>query len=313
MARWTLQSDAGSAWMFHPGERRIQGFRSTHQLSPWLSDYGYATFLPFCGEINPEPSERASSYCPEDATLAPHSLRLHLMRYGIDAELIPTDRCSLIRAFFTKPDIPGFLFDIPGTHAPDIHEDATQRTISFTSTANAGGVPEGFATYYVLRFAEPWKSFAVTEMKDRHTALLRFSSEVRSLDVRIAQSFISFEQARRNLENELGTASADALREQGKDLWNKHLLRIEIEGATPRPAEDFLLLPLSHAALSSHLARTRLCESHAAPQSLHWSSHSRGHVCRSRLLGRIPRVVSAHEHPLPGAPRRNPAGLGERL
>jgi putative alpha-1,2-mannosidase len=53
MAHWTLQSAVDTSWMFQPGERRIQGFRSTHQLSPWLSDYGHATFLPFCGEINP--------------------------------------------------------------------------------------------------------------------------------------------------------------------------------------------------------------------------------------------------------------------
>src|ERR1017187_7095806 len=112
MAHWTLQSSADTPWMFQPGERRIQGFRSTHQLSPWLSDYGHATFLPFCGEINPDPAERATSYRPEDATLAPHSLRLHLARYGIDAELIPTERCALITASFTKPEVPGFLFDI---------------------------------------------------------------------------------------------------------------------------------------------------------------------------------------------------------
>src|ERR1019366_9759662 len=82
MAHWTFQSAADTSWMFHPGERRIQGFRSTHQLSPWLSDYGHATFFPFCGEINPEPSDRAASYRPEDATLAPHSLRLtRLLRH----------------------------------------------------------------------------------------------------------------------------------------------------------------------------------------------------------------------------------------
>jgi putative alpha-1,2-mannosidase len=76
MAHWTLQSGADTPWMFQPGERRIQGFRCTHQLSPWLSDYGHAAFLPFCGEINPDSSKRASSYRPEDATFAPHSLRL---------------------------------------------------------------------------------------------------------------------------------------------------------------------------------------------------------------------------------------------
>jgi len=232
MAHWTLQSEASSSWMFHPGERRIQGFRSTHQLSPWLSDYGHATFLPFCGEINPESSERASSYRPEDATLAPYSLRLHLARYGIDAELIPTERCALIRASFTKPDVAGFLFDIPGEHAPEIHEDETHRTISFTSTVNSGGVPEGFASYYVLSFAERWKSFEVKQMKNHNVGLVYFPADAKSLDVRIATSFISFEQAQRNLDHELGAIPADALRQRGKNIWNKHLLSIEIEGGT---------------------------------------------------------------------------------
>jgi hypothetical protein len=49
MAHWTLQSTPNTPWMFQPGQRRIQAFRSTHQLSPWLSDYGHATFLPICG------------------------------------------------------------------------------------------------------------------------------------------------------------------------------------------------------------------------------------------------------------------------
>ncbi len=239
MAHWTLQSAADSTWMFQPGERRIQGFRSTHQLSPWLNDYGHATFLPFCGEINPAPSDRATSYRPEDATLAPHSLRLHLARFGIDAELIPTERCALITASFTNPDVPGFLFDIPGEHPPDIRQDAARRTISFTSTANSGGVPKGFATYYVLQFAQPWQSFETRQLKNRSVGLVHFASGAKSLDVRIATSFISFEQAQRNLDHELGTTSAPALRQQGKDVWNKHLLCIEIEGGTLNQQRTF--------------------------------------------------------------------------
>ncbi len=61
--------------MFQPGERRIQGFRCTHQLSPWLSDYGEAVFLPFSGEVSANAAGRAASYSVEDAQLAPHSLR----------------------------------------------------------------------------------------------------------------------------------------------------------------------------------------------------------------------------------------------
>jgi len=239
MAHWTLQSAVDSSWMFAPGERRIQGFRSTHQLSPWLSDYGHAAFLPFCGEIDPDPAMRASSYRPEDATLTPYSLGLHLERYRIDVELIPTERCALIAASFTKAETPGFLFDIPGERSPEIHPDATRRTISFTSTANSGGVPKGFATYYVLQFGEPWQAFETKKVKNHSVGLVLFPSDTKSLDVRIATSFISFEQAQRNLDNELGATLAEVLRQQGRDIWNKHLLRIEIEGGTVDQQKTF--------------------------------------------------------------------------
>src|ERR1035441_471360 len=62
--------------------------------------------------------------------------------------------------------------------------------------------------------------------------LLYFSADTKSLDVRVATSFISFEQAQRNLDRELGARSAEHLRQQGKDVWNNHLRRIEIEGGT---------------------------------------------------------------------------------
>src|SRR5215472_5321755 len=81
MAHWTLQSRSDTPWMFQPADRRFQGFRCTHQLSPWLSDYGHAVFLPFTGDPHPEPNARSSSYRPEQAQLAPDSLRLNLLRY----------------------------------------------------------------------------------------------------------------------------------------------------------------------------------------------------------------------------------------
>src|ERR1700687_3402422 len=31
MAHWTLQTTPSTPWMFQPGQRRVQGFRSTHQ------------------------------------------------------------------------------------------------------------------------------------------------------------------------------------------------------------------------------------------------------------------------------------------
>ncbi len=104
MAHWTLQSHEDTPWMFQPGVRRIQGFRCTHQLSPWLSDYGHAAFLPFRGEIHPEAAARASSYAVEQAHLGPHSLQLFLLRYRAHVELVPTERSAVLTATFEKDE-----------------------------------------------------------------------------------------------------------------------------------------------------------------------------------------------------------------
>ncbi len=228
MAHWTIQSDANTAWMFQPGGRRFQGFRCTHQLSPWLSDYGEAIFLPFCGDLDPDAQMRSSSWRPEDSTLRPYSFRLPLMRYQADAELIPTERCALVTARFSSGAPPGFLIEVPGAAGP-IQFDKANRTVRFTSTINEGGVPKNFATYYVVRFAEPWDSTALRQEPKSQIAMVRYKTG-NSIEARIATSFISFEQAESNFDRELGSKPADVLRAGGKAIWREHFSRIEVEG-----------------------------------------------------------------------------------
>jgi len=89
MAHWTLQSRALSPWMFQPGDRRIQGFRCTHQLSPWLSDYGHATSCR-CSQMNRILSRcRSSSYRPVDALLLPAVAAPEVAALRADVELVP--------------------------------------------------------------------------------------------------------------------------------------------------------------------------------------------------------------------------------
>ncbi len=239
MAHWTLQTTSNSSWMFQPGQRRIQGFRSTHQLSPWLGDYGHATFLPVCGSPELDYGSRASSYRPEDSLLSPHAMAIRLLRYGIDAELVPTERGALIHANYSREETPSFVFDVPGEKPPVPEIDVERRTVRFRSTANSGGVADDFACYYLLHFSAPWSALAHKDQKDHRSTHLSFAPEVRSVDVRIATSFISFEQAERNLKLELGARSRDTLRAEGEQVWNKHLKCIEIEGATEEQRRTF--------------------------------------------------------------------------
>ena len=242
MAHWTLQSHEDTPWMFQPGVRRIQGFRCTHQLSPWLSDYGHASFLPFRGEVHPEAAKRASSYAAEEAQLGPHSLQLFLLRYRAHVELIPTERCSVLTATFEKDEAEdqgmiGLLFDIPGRQGT-IEPDPATRSLRFTSTANSGGVPDNFATYYLLQLKSSWDSFEVKEAGEHRIGILRFREGL-PLEAQIATSFIGFEQAALNLRNEIGQRSVEDLRSGAAATWNNHLNRIEIEGASEEQRRTF--------------------------------------------------------------------------
>lgn len=237
MAHWTVQSNDGTPWMFQPERRRFQGFRCTHQLSPWLSDYGQATFLPYRGKaVERGAGDRASSYRPGDLELTPYSLKLFLLRYRAQVELVPTERCCIMSAAFDMQDEDGegvergWIFEIPGATGAVEPEPAARR-IRFTSTANAGGVPPNFAAYYVLEFSEPWKSYDLKVEHGNRLGMLGFSGNA-PLQLKVATSFISFEQAERNLSQEIGSKSMDQLRSAAIGRWNDHLGRIEVQGAT---------------------------------------------------------------------------------
>lgn len=237
MAHWTLQSENNSSWMFQPDNRRLQGFRCTHQLSPWLDDYGQAVFLPFCGDVNPVPEMRASSWRPEEAKLRPYSFGFTLLRYQAEVELVPTERCSLVTSRFAGSGAPGFLVEIP--HSTDAVEmDNDRRTLRFVSRTNRGGVPENFGNYYVVRFAAPWKSCDLRSEGGSQIAMAHFA-EGDVIEARIATSFISFEQAERNLDRELGAKSVDEVRGETKARWKEHFDRFEIEGGDDRQLATF--------------------------------------------------------------------------
>ncbi|MGI4827278.1 MAG: GH92 family glycosyl hydrolase [Janthinobacterium lividum] len=249
MAHWTVQSNAGTPWFFQPWNRRIQGFRCTHQLSPWLYDYGFATFLPVAGKVHgTDAPARASSYVPEDAKLTPYSLELFLLRYRTHIELVPTERCCVLAADFdtlapsNTPQVRGFIIDIPSV-AGEIVQDKATRRIRFACNQTSGGTPKNFATYYVVEFDTAWESCEIEHHKDHNDndrqVLAVYFAPGKRLESRIATSFISFDQAAFNLQTEIGTSTVEELRQRGKDTWNNVLRRILIEGATQDQARTF--------------------------------------------------------------------------
>ena len=267
MAHWTLQTNPHGSWFFAPGERRLDGIRCTHQLSPWLGDYGQAVIFPFTGDASPDPEARSSSYRPEDTRIFPHYLSVDLLRYRTRVELTPTERCAALRITFNQED-PGLFIDLTGKDATVEQHDGR---IHAAVKANSGGVVPGFATYYVIESNTPFAGFQVHEQKDRRVAEVRFATKSAGLvaEVHIGCSFISFEQAQLNLKQEIGAKSFDQALEAAAGIWNEHLGRAIIEGGTPDQHRIF------YSAMYRALLFPRIWhERNASGAFVHWSPYT---------------------------------------
>ena len=242
---WTPRTaKMGDGWQYTYTANRIYGFEQTHQPSPWINDYGQFSIMPVTGKPNLDEKSRASWFSHKSETAQPHYYKVYLADYDIVTELTPTERAAMFRFTFPKADsyIVVDAYD-QGSHVEIIPE---LRMIKGYTTRNSGGVPSNFRNYFVVQFDKPFEHVATfvadsamqPSLKENtlqqtgyHTgAVIGFSTyKSETVHARVASSFISEEQAMRNL-GELGDNSFDTLVVQGRDRWNSVLSRIEVEG-----------------------------------------------------------------------------------
>jgi putative alpha-1,2-mannosidase len=92
MVGWIPQTDPGR-WPFSYRARDLQGFRATHQPSPWIGDYG--NFLVMVGSGRDQPvgfDGPGSPYLKDETVARPHYFRTRLVRDDVVVEIAPTER-----------------------------------------------------------------------------------------------------------------------------------------------------------------------------------------------------------------------------
>jgi predicted alpha-1,2-mannosidase len=237
---WTPQTGKmGDGWQYVYTAHKIRGFKQTHQPSPWINDYGQFSIMPVTGKPVFDEEQRASWFSHKAETALPYYYKVYLADYDVVTEFTPTERAVMFR--FTFPDsehsyIVVDAFD-KGSHV-EIQPER-QRIVGYT-TKNSGGVPENFRNYFVIEFDKPFTYRATVangtltestmqQTTDHAGAVIGFATRKgEQVLARIASSFISPEQAERNLE-ETADRSFDALTAAGKEAWNQVLGRIDVE------------------------------------------------------------------------------------
>lgn len=229
----------GDGWAYTYSANKIRGFKQTHQPSPWINDYGQFSVLPTTGKPVFDEEKRASWYSHKSETARPYYYQTYLADYDVVTEMVPTERAMLMRVTYPQTDSACFVVDAfdKGSYVKVIPGE--NKIVGYT-TKNSGGVPDNFKNYFVMEFDRPFTFTSVVKdgeilMQDKSVnchhagAIVGFKTRRgEQVNVRIASSFISEEQAWRNLQ-ELGNHSLDVLKEKGRQRWNEVLGRITVE------------------------------------------------------------------------------------
>ena len=237
---WTPQTGRmGEGWTYTYSSDKIRGFKQTHQPSPWINDYGQFSLMPITGKPVFDQDARASWFNHKSEISKPYYYRAYLSDYDVVTEIVPTERAAMFRFTFPESESSYVVIDAfdNGSYVKVI--PAENKIIGYT-TRNSGGVPDNFRNYFVIVFDKPFSYKAVVggneirknelEVKENHAgAIIGFATKNgETVKVRVASSFISFDQAELNLQ-ELGNLSFEQLQAKGKKRWNEVLSKVEIE------------------------------------------------------------------------------------
>ena len=249
---WTPQTGRmGDGWTYTYGAHTLRGLKQTHQPSPWINDYGQFAVMPVRGDDKLDEESRQSWFSHQSEVAKPYYYSVYLADHDIVAEVTPTERAAMMRFTFPESRESGVVIDAfdRGSRV----EMVDDRTVAGYTTRNSGGVPDNFRNWFVIRFDKPFDAIELTDSPSSYragsrplypeggksvegehaVAKVHFATERgEQVTARIASSFISAEQALRNLETELGADDFETVKSKAQARWDEVLGRIEVAGGS---------------------------------------------------------------------------------
>ena len=286
---WTPETGKmGDGWQYTYDSYKINGFKQTHQPSPWMGDYGQFAIMPETGHLKVTQNGRQSWFSHKTEIVKPYYYSVYLADYDVTTEIAPTERSAQFRFTFPKSDSSFIVIDAfdKGSYVKVI--PAEKKIIGY-STRHSWGPLKNFKNYFVIYVDKPialsrlFSDSTLVDSSEVHSkhasAVIGFrTAKGEKVHLRVASSFISIEQAELNLTRELGNDNFDVTTQKAKEVWNKTLGRVQIEGGTLDQQRTF------YSCLYRMLFfPNKLYEINAKNEVLHWSPYN-GEVLPGRMF-----------------------------
>jgi predicted alpha-1,2-mannosidase len=176
--------------------------------------------MPVDGGANPESWPLPAAYDQEQTTPYYYSTRFDDSL--IQTEFTPTERCGYFRFTFPSGKAGVLLAN------RNEGELTPQGDKIFTGTEKF----QGMAAYVYGEFSTPVTFKPETFSNRKGIIALATQPDQKVLEFRYAISFISTEQAQKNLQHEIPSWGFDKIKLQARDRWNQTLGQIKVEGGT---------------------------------------------------------------------------------
>lgn len=253
MNTWAPYTEpADNSFFYQYRHNQILGIRQTHEPSVWIRDHATFSLMPVSGPLVVTEKERASTFRHEDEIAQPSYYKVRLDTWQATAEVTPTERAARFRFTFEHPGDSYIVLDVfKSDKSVSVEIIPAENKIIGVARNNSGAVPDNYGNYFVIVFDRPFSTNGVWSddgiqpgvdlLSEKHVgAFLKFDTSVSNdVECKVASSFISPEQAERNLAQEIGDADFDTIRHRAEDVWNATLGRVKIQGGSEEQQRTF--------------------------------------------------------------------------
>ncbi len=261
--------DKDNRWWSAPYDIRNKysvGFAHGALSGVGCPELGAIITMPTVGEVKADRYERGSTYVEEVAT--PGYYATTYDKFSVRAEATATERASVERYTFLEGGQANIIVDL-GT-ALSNESGAMLRKVSNTEVEGVRLLgtfcytnQAVFPVYFVARISKPAQSTGYWKLQPEMTGIEaqwsgdsgeyklynNYSREMMGNDigfffslgeveagtvveVKVGISYTSIENARKNLDAEVGDSTFDEVRQASYNRWNEALSRIRVEGGT---------------------------------------------------------------------------------
>lgn len=253
MTNWVAQTQA-TEQKCHPPyyyfQDAIQGFRASHWINgSCTQDYGSVTIMPLCNKLETDPVKRSSSFDHTKEIATPSYYSVDLNDYGIHAELTGLSRAGIMQFSFEQ-DGDHYIVIEPNSDegVAFVEVDPEKKEITGYNPVHriyqGYGKEAGFSGHFVIQLNEEiadygvWDSTTITSGRksargQKHAvgAWVKLASDKPGKTlVKVATSFTSIDNARKNLACEIPGWDFNEVRQASSDTWNQTLGQIAVKG-----------------------------------------------------------------------------------